>query len=448
MNSDSSALPSPPLTPLEPQRLIADYLVPGEGDGRVIPGGAIDIGPDGRILALGSEADLGPGPSARRVGGVLMPGLVNAHAHTPMTLLRSVGDGLPLQRWLTEAVWPVEGKLTAADVHWGMALGSVEMLLAGVTTSCEMYIHEEAMVDAVKATGARLVITPGVISALAPDGDVEPRIEQISDFHRTNHDPANRINVGFAPHSIYDLTPRQCGDIAARAQEVDALYHIHLDETLAEREQIIATHGASGTKLLADSGALEGRVIAAHGVWLDADDRRILAEAGAAVAHCPQSNLKLGSGIAAVADLLADGVAVAVGTDGPASNDDLDLWEELKLAPLLARGSTGNPEALGAVTALDLATRASARALNLDDVGELTVGAIADVIRVDLDNPTFTPLREDNLLTQLVFAGGSRHVTDVWVAGRPVVVKGQIVTVDANEIMRECQVRCDRLSAA
>ncbi len=447
MTLELPPLPALAEPPLEPQRLVADYLVPGEGEGRVIPGGAIDIGGDGRITALGSEVDLEPGPPVRRIGGILMPGLVNAHAHTPMTLLRSVGDGLPLQRWLTEAVWPIEGKLTAEDVHWGMALGSVEMLLAGVTTSCEMYIYEAAMVDAVRATGARLVITPGVISALVPDGDVEPRIEEITQFHRVNHEADGRISVGFAPHSIYDLTPEQCGEIAARAQAVDALYHIHLDETRAEREQIIETHGATGTRLLADHGALDGKVIAAHGVWLDADDRRLLADADAAVAHCPQSNLKLGSGIAAVPELLADGVSVALGTDGPASNDDLDLWEELRLAPLLARGSTRDPQAMGAIAALDSATRASGRALKLDDVGELAVGAVADLVRVDLDNPTFTPLQEQNLLTQLVFAGGSRHVTDVWVAGRPVVADGRIVTVDVDQVMSQCQLRCERLIA-
>ena len=433
--------------PVEPVRLVADYLVPCDGTGRIIVGGALDIGPDGRIAAVGPEAELAPAATVKRVGGVLLPGLVNAHAHTPMTLLRSVGDGLPLQRWLSEAVWPIEAKLRPDDVGWGMALGSAEMLLSGVTTSCEMYLHEEAMVEAVRATGGRLMNTPGVIGALAPNGDVEPRIEEITTFHGRHHDPDGRINVGFAPHSVYDLTPEQCGEIAARARAVDALFHIHLEETEAEREQVIAEHGASATRLLADHGVLEGKVLAAHGVWLSADDRRLLAEAGAAVAHCPQSNLKLGSGIAAVPDLLADGVGVAVGTDGPASNDDLDLWEELRLAPLLARGSTRDPQALSAAAALDLATRASARAIGLDDVGELRPGAWADVLRIDLDNPSFTPVSEANLLTQLVFAGGARHVTDVWVAGAAVVVDRQLVTVDVDQVMAECQTRADRLTA-
>lgn len=430
----------------DPIRLVADWVVPGEGTGRVIANGAVDIGADGRIVAVGPAGEAEPGPRVRSVGGLLMPGLVNSHAHTPMTLVRSVGDGLPLERWLTEAVWPREAHLTADDVRWGMALGSVEMLLAGVTTSCEMYLHEEAMVEAVLATGGRLVMTPGVISALLPDGHVDGRIDAITEFHTRHDGQDGRITVGFAPHSIYDLTPEQCGEIGARAQAVGALLHIHLDETRVEREKTIADHGATATQLLADNGVLEGPVLAAHGVWLDAADRRILGEAGAAVAHCPQSNLKLGSGIAPVADLLADGVAVGLGTDGPASNDDLDLWEELRLAPLLARGAAHDPTAMTATTALDLATRAAARAVALDDVGSLTPGAWADVIRVDLDNPTFTPLDPEAILTQLVFAGGSRHVTDVWVAGEHVVADRSITTVDVGEISAECRARAVRIA--
>jgi 5-methylthioadenosine/S-adenosylhomocysteine deaminase len=434
------------MTPTAAIRLSADYVLPCEGDGRLIAGGAVDIGDDGRIAAVGTESELGPHPRSRNVGGLLMPGLVNSHAHTPMTLVRSVGDGLPLERWLKEAVWPLEARMNPEDARTGMALGSVEMLLAGVTTSCEMYLFEEALVDAVQETGGRLVMTPGVIAALAPGGNVEPRIEEISSFHTTHHDPANRISVGFAPHSIYDLTPPQCAEIAARAQAVDALLHIHLDETKSEREQVIANWGASGTALLAEHGALDGPVLAAHGVWLDETDRRLLAEAGAAVAHCPQSNLKLGSGIAAVPTLLDDGVRVALGTDGPASNDDLDLWEELRLAPLLARGAQLDPGAMSAVQALDLATRQAAEALRLDDVGVLRAGQWADVIRLDLDVPTFSPCREETLVTQLVFAGSSRWVTDVWVAGRQVVADRAMQTVDVAELIADSQARAHRLA--
>jgi 5-methylthioadenosine/S-adenosylhomocysteine deaminase len=426
-------------------RIVGDHLVPCQGDGEIIPAGAIDIDGRGRIVAVGVEPDLGPAPDeVHRLGGLLMPGLVNAHAHTPMTLVRSAGDGLPLQQWLTDAVWPREGRMTPDDAWWGMALGSAEMLLAGVTTTCEMYMFEQQVVDAVGEVGNRVVITPGVISALLPDGNVAGRIEQIAEFHHHNHRPDRRINVGFAPHSVYDLTPQQCGEIAAHAAGAGALFHIHLEETQAERELVLERYGRTATQALADAGVFEARVLAAHGVWLDETDQRILAEAGAAVAHCPQSNLKLGSGVAPVADLLAAGVGVGVGTDGVASNDDLDLWEELKLAPLLARGIAHDARAMDAVTALDLGRRASARAIGLDDVGHLTPGARADVIRIDTDTPAFTPGLD--LLTHLVFAGSSRYVTDVWVDGRRVVDGGTLTTVDVDRCRSEVTTRGRRLA--
>ncbi len=427
-------------------RIEADQVLTGDGSGQLIADGAVDIDGAGRIVAVGRRENLGPPPTeVRTVGGLLMPGLVNAHAHTPMTVLRSAGDGLPLERWLREGVWPREARMTPEDAWWGMTLGSAEMLLAGVTTSCEMYLFEEAVVDAVAASGARLVVTPGVIAALLPDGDVAGRIAQLVDFHAGHHRPDQLVTVGFAPHSVYDLSPEQCGEIAAVAGANDALFHIHLEETRAERQLVIDRYGKTATQVLADAGALEGRTIAAHGVWLDATDQRLLAEAGAAVAHCPQSNLKLGSGVAPVLDLLAAGIGVGLGTDGAASNDDLDLWEELKLAPLLARGLSHDPGAMDAATAVDLATRSAARAIGLSDVGVIAPGARADMIRIDLDQPAFRPGLD--LLTHLVFAGSSRYVTDVWVDGRQVVDGGVLTTVDVKRAMAEVGERGRRLAA-
>ncbi len=432
--------------PTGARRLVADAVIPAEGSGAVITGGAIDIGADGRIVAVGPERELPPpdGP-VERTGGLLVPGLVNAHAHTPMTLVRSAGDGLPLDRWLREGVWPREGRMEPDDAWWGMTLGSAERLAAGVTTSCEMYLFEDQVVDAVEHSGARLVMTPGVIAALSPGGDVSGRIDEIVRFHERHHDPAGRVSVGFAPHSVYDLSPEQCGQIAAEAAARDALFHIHLEETESERELVRERYGRTATRVLADAGVLEARVIAAHGVWLDEDDRRLLADAGAAVAHCPQSNLKLGSGIAPVARYRAEGLRVGLGTDGVASNDNLDLWEEVKLAPLLARGVSRDPAIMDAADALDLATRSGARAVGLDDVGELRPGAWADIVRIDLDQPVFTPGLD--LLTLLVFAGSSRHVTDVWVAGRPVVVDREVTTVDVDRARAEVDRRGRRLAA-
>lgn len=431
------------------RRLVGDYAVVPDADGRpsLARSVAVDIAQDGRIAAVGTEKLLGEAEGeVERVGGLLMPGLVNAHAHTPMTLVRSAGDGLPLQEWLEHGVWPREFKITEDDAFWGMLVGSAEMLLAGVTTSCEMYLHEAAIVRAVRASGARLVITPGIIAALAPGGILDGRLDEIAAFHAANHDPDDRVSVGFGPHSLYDLTPEQVREISDRARELGALMHIHLDETNAEREVVFERDGQSATNVLSDIGALDGQLLGAHGVWLDDDDIAALGAAGSGVAHCPVSNLKLGSGIARLTELASAGVNVGLGTDGPASNDNLDLWEEMKLAPLLARGVSGKASAVDAATAISLATVSGARAIGLHDVGELRVGYRADVVRVDLEDPAFAPTLEQDLLTTLAFAGTGRHVSDVWVDGHRVVDDGRCVGVDLAAAIREVRTRGERLA--
>jgi 5-methylthioadenosine/S-adenosylhomocysteine deaminase len=432
-----------------PRRLVADVVVPVDDAGTVWLDAAVEVGADGRIIAAGPLAQLGPSDAeVVDVGGLLMPGLVNAHAHTPMTLVRSAGDGLPLQRWLTESVWPREGRMDETDAWWGMALGSIEMLKAGVTTSCEMYLFEEAVIDAVGRTGGRLVMCPGILASLHADtfGADGGRTDAIATVHGRHHDPLGRITVGFGPHSAYDLAPEQVAEIAQRARSMGALLHIHLEETRAERQQVIDATGRPATLLLAEHGVFDGgRVVAAHGVWVDATERAILADHDVSVVHCPQSNLKLGSGIAPVADYRAAGVRVALGTDGPASNDDLDLWEELKLAPMLARGINHDAAIITAGDALSMATAHGGDALGLD-VGRLRSGAWADVVRVDLDQPAFTPGMPEDVIAHLVWAGSSRYVTDVWVAGEQVVRAGVCTTVDEAEARAEVARRGRRLA--
>lgn len=422
-----------------PVRLVGDYLLRCDGGHELIAGGAVDIGADGRILAAGVESELSATDAeVRRIGGLLMPGLVNAHCHTPMSLMRSAGEGLPLDRWLLEGVWPREGRMSPEDAWWGMALGSIEMLRAGVTTSAEMYLFEDQLIDAVETTGARLHMMAGLISVVLPNADaLDARLAAITALG-DEHDPtAGRITVGFGPHSTYDLPPDQLGAMAEAAVAADAMLHIHLEETKAERDLVQDRYGRSATHVLADAGVFEAKVSVAHGVWLDDADRRLLADGGASVVHCPQSNLKLGSGIADVPAMLDAGIVVGLGTDGPASNDNLDLWEELRLTPMLARGVATDPAAMTIETALDLATRGGAESLAMPDLGELSPGCWADVIRLDLDQPAFQPGLADDLLGHIVWAAGGEHVTDVWVAGRQVVADGEITTIDRHEAQHE-----------
>jgi len=429
----------------EPQRLIGDYVLI-EDD--LVADGAIDLGADGRIVAAGPTDSLAETSApTHRIGGLLMPGLVNSHAHTPMTLMRSAGDGMPLQQWLTEAVWPREGKMTSEDAYWGMLLGSAEMLRAGVTTTCEMYFHEEAVLSATEMTGQRLVTTPAILPSLGGGPSVSDRIDSITEFFHKHHDPDGRVTVGFGPHALYTLSPDDLKAIGRRAQELDTIVQVHLEETQHERTQVIDMWtGQTATEILSEVGVLDGQVLAAHGVWLSESDQALLGDAGAAVAHCPVSNLKLGSGIAPVTSMIEHGITVGLGTDGVASNDNLDLWQELRLAPMLARGRELDAQAMSASEALALATVNSAKATGLADVGLLKPGYKADVIRLDLDQPEFTPGLKSELLANVVFAGGSQHVTDVWVGGVHVIAAKQCNTIDLKHSLTEVRTRGQRIA--
>ncbi|WP_423919807.1 amidohydrolase family protein [Candidatus Poriferisodalis sp.] len=431
-------------------RFLADVVLTCDEGFSTIERGAVDVGADGRIAWVGPVADApATDTPVINVGGLLMPGLVNTHAHTPMTLVRGAGDGLPLMAWLTDVMWPREGRLRPDDVWWGMTLGAVEMLRSGVTTTCEMYAYEQAVTDAAREAGIRLVMCPGVMSVVHADqsGSVAGRIDDIARFHAAEHDPDGRVTVGFAPHSAYDLGVEACAEIAAAARERDTLLHIHLAETRTEGDALSAAHGgASVPQLLADAGVLEGRVLAAHSVWLDDADLDIYESTGVAVAHCPVSNMKLGSGVARVPEMLERGITVSLATDGPGSNDDLDLWEEIKIASLLARVTALDPTLMSAQQVISMATRSGAEALGLH-IGVLEPGRWADMIRLDIDDVAFVPVTSpQELIAHVAWSGGSRHVTDVWVGGERVVAGQVCLTVDEARARFEVQHRAQRLA--
>jgi len=419
-------------------RLKADYVIPGEGTGAVIAGGAVDIDTEtGRIVAIGVAAEMGePVGEVRTVGGAIMPGLVNAHAHGPMTLVRSAGDGMPLMQWLTEGVWPREAKMTPDDVVVGMQLASCEMLLAGVTTSVEMYMFEDEVAQAVESTGGRAQVMAGVLGAITPTAEAyAARLDAVSAFCAKFSDPDGRIIGGFGPHSVYDLGPDRLAELAAAAGDANAMIHVHLEETEGERQQVLDEHGRSATQILADSGVLEHRTVGAHGVWLDEVDLAVLADASATLVHCPMSNLKLGSGIANIGGWSTAGIGRAVGTDGVASNDNLDMWEDMRLAGLLARGRSHDPTVMSAAETFALATKDGAAAMGIADVGELRPGAWADLVRVDLDRPAFASGVEGDMFASLVWAGSGSMVTDVWVAGKQVVADRDVTSVDLGQVL-------------
>jgi 5-methylthioadenosine/S-adenosylhomocysteine deaminase len=431
-------------------RFTAPVVLPCDPACSVLRNGAVDV-VDGRITWVGPLAEAPPAPGAvRALPGLLLPGLVNTHCHTPMLLLRGMGGDLPLLRWLHEVMWPTEGRLTASDVRTGMISGCVELLRTGTTTSVEMYFFTDAVIDAVLTVGSRVLLTPGVIAAPGWDrlGSWEAMRNGVSrriDRDGLRFGPGERIELGYGPHAAYTLPPEALRSVAEHARERGALVHLHLAETKEEDAALRAEHG-SVPAFLDRLGVFGGRMLAAHGVHLSDDDIGLLAARGVAVAHCPGSNAKLAAGVARVAALRAAGVRVGLGTDGPASGDDLDLWAQARLAGFLARVTSGDAAALTAPELLLLATRDGAAAIGRDDLGALEPGRWADLVHVDLTDPAFVDPADDvQLVSNLVWAAGARLVRDVWVAGEQVLAAGEPTRVDRTSTTRDLREVAARL---
>jgi 5-methylthioadenosine/S-adenosylhomocysteine deaminase len=442
-------------------RLTAPVVLPCDEQCTVLRDAVVDVDDAGRICHVGpsSTAPAAAGP-VLALTGILMPGLVNVHAHTAMTGLRGLGGDLPLMRWLTEVIWPAELRVDADDVRAGMLVGALEMLGAGITTSVEMYFYPDAVVDAVLAAGSRAVVTPGIIAAPGWDrlGSWQQMLDGVSrwiDADGLRFGPGDRIEVGYGPHAAYTLPPEALVEAGAAAQERGALLHIHVAETAGEDTAIREAHG-SVPLLLEKLGVLgrddspqRTRVLAAHAVHLSDTDIAVLSRHRVGVAHCPGSNSKLASGIARLSDLRAAGIAVGLGTDGPASHDDLDLWNDTRLAALLARLASGDAAAVTAAQALLLATRGGAAALGRDDLGTLCPGAWADLVHLGADDSAFAAgldVPDGQVLANVVWAAGARAVRDVWVAGERVVQAGTSTRVDVAEAHAGLRSRVSRIT--
>jgi len=403
----------------------------------------------GRIAWVGprASAPAWDGP-VTALSGLLMPGLVNTHAHTPMLPLRGMGGDLPLMSWLQDVMWPAEARFGADDVRVATTAGAVELLRGGCTTSVEMYFFTDAVIEGVLTAGSRVLLTPGIIAAPGWDrlGSWQEMRDEIS--ARIDADglhPHERVELGYGPHSAYTLPPEALASIAEAARSRGALMHLHVAESRQEDVAQRAEYGSVPAEL-AQLGALTGRVLAAHSIQLSDADVALFREHGVAVAHCPGSNGKLAAGIARVADLRRDGIRVGLGTDGPASGDDLDLWHQARLAALYARIREDDAAALTAADVVLMATRDGAAAIDREDLGVLEAGRWADLVHVDLDDPAFVAPEDDaQLVSNLVWAGGSRLVRDVWVAGDQVIEEGEPITVDAARTRADLRTLAARL---
>ncbi|HOF89815.1 MAG TPA: amidohydrolase [Armatimonadota bacterium] len=374
-------------------------------------------------------------------GMVAIPGLINTHTHLAMTLFRGAADDLPLMTWLQEKIWPVEAHLTAEDVYWASLLGIAEMLRAGVTTFCDMYWHVEAVARAVRESGIRAHLS-GVVIGVAPNGAelLAKAVERVRAFRDEGHP---RLTPMFGPHAPYTVPAAMLRQVVERASELGVGIHTHLSETEAEVAESLRQHGRAPIAYMDHVGLFSVPITAAHCVHPRPEEMPLLAERGVGVAHCPGSNMKLGSGIAPVSAYLDAGVTVGLGTDGAGSNNTLDLLRAAHLAALLAKVG-GDPTALPAGQALALATRDGARALHRDDLGVLAPGTLADIALLDFTAPHLAPT-EGREISHLVYAARGADVETVIVHGRVLLRGRRLLALDEARIRARVRESAQRL---
>ena len=372
-------------------------------------------------------------------GKLLMPGLVNTHCHAAMTLQRSYADDIPLMTWLNDYIWPFEARQTAGDVVLGMTLGIAEMLLGGVTSFVDMYYHENKCVETVDRLGIRAMLGCNYFDSNIDS--VLPEIEEAAAL-ATGRD---RIRIAVAPHSPYTVSPENLRRGQELADRLGLHRMIHIAETQDEVGIVRERYGTSPVRHLDALGFLDGRTIGAHCVWVDDADIDILAARGVTVSHNPQSNMKIASGVAPVARMLERGALVTVATDGTCSNNDLDMFEELRTAAFLQKSSTSDPLALPAYEALRLATVNGARAMGREgELGVLREGALADLIVIDLQKPHLQPIHD--VVSNLVYCGKAADVETVVVDGRVVVEERRIPGLDLAELYRSVAAAVERIA--
>jgi 5-methylthioadenosine/S-adenosylhomocysteine deaminase len=415
------------------------FVVTMDGGRHVIHDGAVAVRGE-RIVAVGKRTDIDLRYQAKhhlnRVESVLMPGLIDTHTHAPMSLLRGIADDLRLQDWLEKYIFPAEKKNVDREfVKWGARLACLEMALSGTTTYTDMYYFEDAIAEVTKLAGLRGILGQTLIGFPAPDYKSPSDTLAATEAYIRKFRNDALITPAIAPHSVYTVNDEYLKSCRALANAYRVPMLIHLSETKTENEQLVSKRHMTPTALLDSLGALDGRTLAAHGVWLSDDDIAILKKHGTGLAHCPTSNSKLASGVARVVDILDAGIPMGVGSDGFAgSNNQSSLFREMDLAAVLQKVTRMDPTALPAARALEMGTVLGSRALGLEaEIGSLEPGKRADMIEVSLDQPRGVPIYD--IYSEVVYALKSTDVSDVMVNGTPIVRDRKMLTLDAREIM-------------
>ena len=430
----------------------ARFVVTMDARHQLIEDGAVAIRGES-IVGVGGRADIERQFQARqrldRPSALIMPGLVNTHTHAAMSLLRGLADDLRLQEWLEKYIFPAEAKNVTPDfVLWGTRLACLEMMLSGTTTYVDMYYFEDRVAQATKEAGMRGVLGETILRFKSPDSATPNNALAFTEkfIQQYKNDPL--IVPAPAPHAIFTNNDTDLRAARKLADKYGVPLLIHLSETRRENDDARQSRGMTPTRLLDILSVLDGPTIGAHGVWLDDADMKILKARGTGIAHCPSSNMKLASGVAPVLKLLAAGIPVGLGTDGPAgSNNDFNLMEEMNLAANLQKVTSGDPTALNAEQAVAMATIWGARVAGLDKlIGSLETGKHADLITVRLDRPHAAPLY--NVYSQIVYALKGYDVQDVMVNGKPIVRDSRSLTLDAAVVLGKAREYSEKVKAS
>jgi len=436
----------------------ADLIISGgtvvtlDGNRTIYEDGAIAVIGDA-IALVGPRVDVEKQYQARQAiaanGKLVLPGFVNGHTHVPMTLFRGLHDDVTLDDWLHKYIFPAEAKNVNEEfVRWGTRLAAAEQIRSGVTTFADMYYFEDAIAEETKAAGMRGVLGETLLDFPAPDNKIEPDMLAYTEkfLQKWQGDPL--IHAAPAPHSIYTCSKKTLRDAAALARKYHAPILIHVAEMKKEWDDSEKQNGASPVEYLDRLGILGGDVVAAHCVFVDEADRKTLAQRQVGCVHNPSSNMMLASGVSPVQEMRAAGVAVGLGTDGPAgSNNDLDLMEEMDLAAKLAKITKMNPLALNAPAVVEMATIDGARALHMEkEIGSLERGKKADVILISLDEPNAVPMYE--IYAQLAYALKASDVETVVIGGRIVMLDHKLLTVNQEQAVTKANEYKKKIAAS
>jgi 5-methylthioadenosine/S-adenosylhomocysteine deaminase len=412
-------------------------------DRRVIDDGSIVVR-NGRIVAVDTRAGIDAKYVARETidapGKVIVPGLINGHTHIPMTLFRGLADDLDLQEWLTKYIFPAEAKnVTEEFVRVGTRLGLAEMIRGGTTTYCDMYYFEDAIADETSKAGVRGVLGETVIDFPVADNKTWPEAMAYTERFIKKWKGNALITPAIAPHAPYTVSEEHLKAVHALSERTGAPVVTHVSETRREVDDSLKSKGASPVDYLARIGFLNNRVIAAHVVHPSAEEISLLKRLGVGVVHNPQSNMKLASGVAPVPQMLQADLDLGLGTDGAASNNDLNMWEEIDTTAKLHKVFTMDPKVVTAEQAFEMATIRGARALHMEnEIGSIEKGKRADLVIVDLDDLNQTPLY--NIYSQLVYATKADDVRTVIIQGRVVMRDKKLLTLDEQDIKARARV--------